>query len=332
MPIKTFGGHTATQLYLEGIYALGIGGRVELTRNGSALVLPEIAVFELSDPMKRVLIDPVRDANPFFHMMEFIWMMAGRNDVGWLSSFNKNIESYANDGKMNAAYGHRWRSEYGIDQIQNAINILTKNPDSRQAVISMWDPYLDNRPNMKDRACNTTIMLRVKHGNLNMLVCNRSNDFFWGALGANIVHMTMLQETIAHFSNLWPGKYTVISMNLHAYTDVKNFSEMMRTLTSTDVYADRSPAPMFEAGQTYAEFAGECELFVKYGAAREYKNQFLNKTALPAYRAYMSRRMGEQSAAIALVNSIEAPDWREACLLWMLRRSGTLSSATLTEP
>ena len=32
-------------------------------------------------PTKELLFDPDRDANPFFHFMEGLWMLAGFNDL-----------------------------------------------------------------------------------------------------------------------------------------------------------------------------------------------------------------------------------------------------------
>ena len=39
-----------------------------------------------------------------------------------------------------------------------------------------------------------------------MTVCNRSNDMLWGAYGANVVHMSMLQEFVALFSKFTDGR------------------------------------------------------------------------------------------------------------------------------
>jgi hypothetical protein len=46
-------------------------------------------------PTERVLFSPRRDANPVFHLMEALWMLAGESEVAWLSQFSSNIASYA---------------------------------------------------------------------------------------------------------------------------------------------------------------------------------------------------------------------------------------------
>jgi len=103
-------------------------------------VFPEPVTTTYLRPTERVLFHAGRDANPIFHLMEAIWMLAGRNDVAFLEQFNRTIGQYSDNGEVfNAAYGHRWRKHFGHDQLIEVINLLRKDPKSRQAVIQMWD-------------------------------------------------------------------------------------------------------------------------------------------------------------------------------------------------
>lgn len=329
--IHEFGGNTVSRVYENGLAWFNRAGTNEQSRNGPVLTLPGPAVFTLYNPQARVLIDPIRDANPFFHMMEFIWMMAGRNDSAWISHFNKRMETYANEGRLNSAYGHRWRKEYGIDQIRITIDKLRADSRTRQAVISMWDPYLDNRDGMRDRACNTTIYFRNVDGRLNCLVCNRSNDYLWGALGANICHLTMLHELVAWFSELPLGAYSVISMNMHIYTDNPKYTQILNTLISPDVYKTVAPQSMFTTEDTYADFVSDCENFCSNSIndpPYEMVTPWMNDTALPALQAWRTRKRGKPGTEVTL---IKQDDWRIACQMW-LDRHVISSSATSTEP
>ena len=88
-------------------------GQQENTRNGLVLEFPTPFCVTYSHPTERVLFYPERDANPFFHLMESLWMLAGRNDVEWISKYNKRISQYSDDGKtFHGAYGHRWRNHF----------------------------------------------------------------------------------------------------------------------------------------------------------------------------------------------------------------------------
>lgn len=327
MSIIEFEGDTAAQLYEEGLYKFRVCGRPEHSRNGPVLVMPEITVFRLMEPRCRVLDDHIRNANPFFHMMEFIWMMAGRLDVEWIAQFNKQYREYADDGQVKAAYGYRWRRAFGFDQIRFVINQLKRNPTSRQATLQMWLPQEDLPTFHKDKACNISIMFRNNSGALDMLVTNRSNDFVWGALGANIVHMTMLHELVSHFSKIPLGRYSVVSMNLHIYTEMPNYQAISNTLVADEIYKECEPLPLFGETEEYNDFVSDCENFCN-GDLGLLTTDFLGNTALPAYVAWKVRENREH--AYESIATMKHPDWRIACQNYLKRK--TLLSATLTEP
>lgn len=204
-------------------------GTLETTRNGPALVAPGPVATVYRDPRRRVLFDAERDANPFFHLFESLWILEGRNDVRFLSWFNSRIADYSDNGAtFHAPYGHRMREGDAGDQIRKVCDILRENHGSRQAVLQIWDAHRDLGAKSKDIPCNDMVMLRVrkdeslfhksKHA-LDITVCNRSNDAVWGAYGANAVQFSMLQEYIAMRVDVAVGRYTQMSNNLHVYLD-----------------------------------------------------------------------------------------------------------------
>ncbi len=203
-----------------GLNYLALEGGYEDSRNGKVLVAPEPVATVYAKPRERVLMCPLRDANPFFHLMESLWMMAGRNDLNWPLYFNSKFAGYSDDGvTLHGAYGHRWRHAFHIDQVKRAIRELTDNPMSRRVVIGMWSPGIDMGRVGNDVPCNTHIYLAQRFGELDMTVCCRSNDALWGAYGANAVHMSILQEVIAHATGLKVGTYTQMSNNFHVYSE-----------------------------------------------------------------------------------------------------------------
>lgn len=228
------------------------------TRNGLAIRIDEPVTITYRYPRQRVLFNAARNANPFFHMVEALWMLAGRNDIAPLLYFNKEVASFSDDGKTwHGAYGHRWRHHYGFDQIDAAIKILQREPTTRRVVIDHWDAGSDlsqvlAKPQCKDVPCNTTIMLQLRshdtkrtgttsygervtvigsHPILDMTVTNRSNDLIWGALGSNYVHFTMLQEYIACALGVDVGLYHQISNNLHCYYSEDKIEHQSNLLT-----------------------------------------------------------------------------------------------------
>jgi len=136
------------------------------SRYGEVLQVEEPVTVTYSNPRERVLLNEARDANPFFHLYESLWMLAGRNDVAPLAFYNSRMPEFSDNGyTFNGAYGHRWRhasilgdallnrsSELGmalaagdltgvaeVDQLDVIVNHLQAQPHSRRAVLQMWN-------------------------------------------------------------------------------------------------------------------------------------------------------------------------------------------------
>jgi hypothetical protein len=132
------------QALTEGCYQMRLEGIRRQSRNGLVDVLPGPCITTYKYPVERVLFYPERDANPFFHLMESLWMLAGRNDVQWINEFNSTIHQFSDNGKtFNGAYGFRWRDMFGHDQLHKVILALRNDPTCRRQVIGMWDPRSD---------------------------------------------------------------------------------------------------------------------------------------------------------------------------------------------
>lgn len=203
------------------------------SRNGPVLRFPGLVVTEWKNPLSRISWSPVRDANPFLHLIESFWMLAGRNDVELVAKLAPNMRNYSDDGStLFGAYGHRWRRHFGHDQIAKIIAELKSNPTSRRCVLQMWDGVMEldrATGGGKDVCCNHAITFDPCDGVLNMTVSNRSNDMVWGAYGANVVHMSILHEYVAAQTGLKLGSYFQASSNLHLYLDL---SPVMSKLAS----------------------------------------------------------------------------------------------------
>lgn len=119
------------------------------SRQGNVLVIDEPVTITYTHPRERVLFNQARDVNPFFLLYEQLWMLAGRNDVAPLAYYNSKIAEIASDdGKtFNGAYGYRWRNPQYInmkgekprDQLDLLVNHLKADPNSRRAVLQMWN-------------------------------------------------------------------------------------------------------------------------------------------------------------------------------------------------
>lgn len=313
-------------------------GRLMTSRVGEVLVLDDPVVTVYSHPRERVLRCPVRDANPMFHLMEALWMLAGRHDATWLDLFVKDFSERFGEarGLQWGAYGYRWRHHFLQDQLKICIDRLSANRDDRRSVIGMWDPSRDLTEHKcdiyKDYPCNTTIFLRVNHqgdkrtefnhwteDQLDITVCCRSNDIVWGCYGANAVHMSMLQEYLAAMIGVNVGIYYQFSNNWHAYTD---------TLPPEDVPLIHGTANYYSAEEitpdrlidSPGDFHRDVTEWVAHPDGEERKNRFFNTTAWPMYQAAAMWRVKDKSGAVDVARNIASLDWKLATLEWMQRR------------
>ncbi len=308
---------------VEGVVRISMDG-VEVTSRGMKTIeYPEPVCTTYLNPRERVLFCPNRDANPFFHFMESLWILAGRYDVEWLSKFNSNIHSYSDDGKVfHAPYGYRMRRQFGIDQVQSIIDLLKDKPDTRQAVIAIWSPDLDLYVASKDIPCNDTIFFKIREGCLNMTVCCRSNDMLWGAYGANVVHFSILQEYIANSIGVPVGIYNQISDSFHVYLDGPG-KECWNRVRQHGAYDDNTydtiqPWPyIMRDADTWNE---ELTMFMDNPYYSEYIEPYFRTVAVPMFKAWEQYKSGNLPGAVNMSKTIEAEDWKKACTEWLIRR------------
>lgn len=326
----------APEAYVESYWTMKAHGKPEKSRNGPVLSIPQPVVLEIKSPWQRVITDPQRNCNPFFHVMETVWMFAAGNRVGFPARFNSTYVNYAEpDGVVHGAYGKRWRDHfvpkqlppgYRMDQIQVAIAELKNNPESRQVVLSMWDPAEDLGAKVRDRPCNTHIYFRT-HENpdanqLDMTVCNRSNDLLWGMLGANIVHMTYLHELVAHGADMDIGTYRVFTNNLHVYTETDVAKQFLQGPVRHDVYQKGIDLPLLKMKETVEDLFEDCENFIQTERIdnKIFKTEWVNTVAAPMYMAYM-QRVKKSGDGLQYAERIQAEDWRIACVEWIQRKT-----------
>lgn len=297
------------------------------TRNGKALEFPMPVCTEYTHSWERVLFYPQRDANPYFHFMESLWMLAGRNDVEWISQFNGRMNNYSDDGiTFHGAYGHRWRKHFGVDQLNIAKNRLLSYPNDRRVVVGMWDPYADltSTNTGVDYPCNTQVFFWARKGYLNMTVVNRSNDMIWGAYGANAVHMSFLLEYMAFMTDNKIGTYYQISNNLHVYTDV------LEKLNLYSLQPDYEPYLLLaEDGLSYNSpplidnahnFDSELYKWFDDYTIEGLTNTYLTDTATPMMKSWKAWKKKELLTALKFASRINDRAWRRACIEWLERR------------
>jgi len=329
--------HTALP---EVLHQLDLKGVKRESRNGPVIMFPDPVAIVYKHPTQRVIRWEQRDANPFFHFFESLWMLNGQRDVAFVEQFASNMASYSDDGRVfNAAYGHRWRQWFQVDQIATIIEALKADKDSRRQYLDIWDGHHDLGLQSKDLPCNVGATLQVNdRGALDMVVHNRSNDIVWGALGANAVHFSMLQEFIASAVGVPVGRYWQVSSNLHAYEKTLAGVHDLADLAA-DGYRTQYSNP-YKAGVVepyeimsvdYKTWQQDLSIFMKEGPIIGFREKFFRQVATPLWQAHKAFKtntgLAKYEVPMEILDQCRAADWRMACQEWIQRRRAKWSRA-----
>jgi thymidylate synthase len=328
------------------------------SRNGDVLKIGEPLVLTYERPKERVLFNSARDCNPFFHLFESMWMLSGSNQLKPLLKYVSTFGDFSDDGEtLNGAYGYRWRKASNwlelrnnpnlfIDQLDIIVDHLKKNPNSRRAVLQMWNVEDDLMAvdESKDVCCNTAVYFSIRtevydvdtggqrpEGEfyetseevkfLDMTVTNRSNDIVWGMLGANAVHFSFLQEYMADRIGVEVGVYNQISNDAHVYLERWTPEKWLKPSDDID-YEDLTPLKVSRKLVEDPEVFDKevCMLVNERDYTRNYSEPFLQNVVVPTLTAFQLHKDRKYNLALSQIYSIESEDWREVCSNWIAKR------------
>jgi thymidylate synthase len=165
---------------------------------------------------------------------ELMWMLRGETNIKSLNDHGVHIwDEWANDdGDLGYIYGAQWRN-WGlsngriIDQIDNVICQIKKNPNSRRHVVSAWnvndlpEENLSAQDNVECELmalapCHYAFQFYVSRGTLSCLMHMRSSDVFLG-LPFNIAQYALLTHIIAKECDLIPSMLHITLGDVHLY-------------------------------------------------------------------------------------------------------------------
>lgn len=341
------------EAFAQGLQAVLDDHTLEDSRNGPVMVARGPVITMTREPLQRVLFSPLRDANPFFHLFESLWMLAGRNDLPWLCQFNKRMASFSDDGgeTQPAAYGHRWRKWFHYDQLEAIVAHLQEKPTSRRAVLSMWDAWplamdlnqvwkggdLEKVGTSNDVPCNTNVFFQIRNGEyLDMSVQCRSNDVVWGAHGANSVHFSVLMEYMAARLDLIPGTMYQYSFNYHVYPGVLKhpIPDVIKNASYANAYGQHaSTTPLFCSETVGGIWERELAWFMAAAAPGTDVNEaalhnspmftepFFIGTAIPMLKAWRAHKAKDYTRALGELERMSPrSDWGIAAKTWISER------------
>ena len=166
----------------------------------------------IHDPSRVVPIGTGRKLRLEIGAAESVQLIAGLSDAAQLISITKNFTQFVESDRLRGAYGPRT-----YEQFPRLIELLGRDPDTRQACALIWRPW-DNRLPSKDIPCTLQFQFFIRNGRLDMIATMRSNDVFWG-LPYDAWMFTNLQHAVAYALAVDVGWYLHQTGSLHAYVD-----------------------------------------------------------------------------------------------------------------
>jgi thymidylate synthase len=152
---------------------------------------------------------------------ELLWFLRGESNVGWLQEHGVTIwDEWADaGGELGPVYGVQWRSwptpsGEQVDQIEQVIEQIRTNPDSRRLIVSAWNPA--DIPDMALAPCHALFQFHVADGRLSCQLYQRSADLFLG-VPFNIASYAALTLMVAQVAGLEPDEFVLTLGDAHLY-------------------------------------------------------------------------------------------------------------------
>lgn len=168
-------------------------------------------------------------------LSELLWFISGSDNIYDLKTYLKsnrlwdgNYEDYLNrlgtdknDGSMGRIYGVQWRQWKGangkvVDQLQNAIELIRENPESRRIMVNAWNAAEIGSRDVALPPCHNFFQFYVSEGKLSLQMYQRSCDMFLG-VPLNIASYSVLLHMVAKITGLVPYEFIHVLGDAHIY-------------------------------------------------------------------------------------------------------------------
>lgn len=166
---------------------------------------------------------------------ELLWFLKGDTNIHYLQQNGVRIwnEWADENGELGPVYGHQWRSwpDYQggtIDQIQQVVDTLKTNPNSRRMIVSAWNVAEVNE--MALPPCHTMFQFYVADGRLSLQLYQRSADTFLG-VPFNIASYALLLMMMAQVTGFQPGDFIHTTGDTHLYLNHLEQARLQLTRT-----------------------------------------------------------------------------------------------------
>ncbi len=152
---------------------------------------------------------------------ELLWFLRGDTNVAYLRQHGVTIwDEWADErGDLGPVYGKQWRSWTApdgrcIDQLQQVVDLLRRDPESRRLVVSAWNAGELER--MALPPCHCLFQFFAAGGRLSCQLYQRSCDVGLG-VPFNIASYSLLTLMVAQVCGLRPGEFVWTGGDVHIY-------------------------------------------------------------------------------------------------------------------
>jgi len=154
---------------------------------------------------------------------ELLWFLRGETNVRYLRENGVTIwdewaEADGNRGRVYGAQWCDWQTADGrsINQIDNVIAQIRKNPDSRRHIVTAWNP--GEVEQMALPPCHALFQFYVADGELSCQLYQRSADIFLG-VPFNVASYALLTMMVAQVCGLRARDFVHTFGDLHLYAN-----------------------------------------------------------------------------------------------------------------
>ena len=215
--------------YLKYVFEQGVA-KSDRTGTGTISVFGGQLRFDLAESFPLITTKKVHFKSLVY---ELLWFLKGDTNVAYLKENKVRIwDEWADEnGELGPVYGKQWRSWEGADgrthdQIQNVLDLLKTNPNSRRILVNAWN--VGELDKMALTPCHCLFQFYVANGKLSCQLYQRSADLFLG-VPFNIASYALLTLMIAQECGLEPGEFIHSFGDAHIYND--HFEQVKEQLT-----------------------------------------------------------------------------------------------------
>jgi thymidylate synthase len=170
---------------------------------------------------------------------ELLWFLKGDTNIQYLRDNEVTIwDEWADEnGDLGPVYGAQWRTWRAadgrqIDQMQRALDMIRREPNSRRIIVSAWN--VGELEQMALAPCHALFQFHVAQGRLSCQLYQRSADVFLG-VPFNIASYALLLHMMAQQTALEPGELVWTGGDCHLYTN---------HMVQTELQLTREPLPL----------------------------------------------------------------------------------------